>query len=1165
MEAVCPSCGASPVSGKFCSECGASLATACPSCGASPVSGKFCSECGSDLGSTGAAPRATPPGAGPVAERRVCSLLFVDLVGFTPLSESRDPEAVRELLSRYFELARTVVARYGGVIEKFIGDAVMAVWGAPVATEGDAERAVRAALELVEAVAQLGIDDGIPGLQARAGLVTGEVAVTIGAVGEGMVAGDPVNTAARVQSVADPGHVFADDATRRLAAAGIGFDDAGEFVLKGKAEPVTLFRATRVLSGVGGAQRVDGLEAPLIGRDAELRLVKELFHASIERATPRLVVVSGPAGVGKSRLGWEFEKYIDGLADAVWWHRGRCLSYGDGIAYWALAEMVRQRFGIADEDPLEVVAAKLADQLPQFVPDPAERSVVEPRLARLLGVSVEAPDAAAVSRAELFIGWQLFFERLAGDGTVVMLVEDGQHADPALLDFFDQLVDQAAQPIYIVLFTRPELAERRAELGVGRNRTHLSLDPLDDRSMTAMLDALVPGMPSDAVAAIASHTQGNPLFAIETVRSLIDRDVVVPRDGEYRLVGDVGSLQVPDSLHGLLAARLDALSPQLRALVADAAVLGTSFPADALIGVSGRPADEVATALEELVRRDIVAISNDPLSPQRGGYVFRQNMLRQVAYDTLSRRDRKSRHLAVAAHLRATFDGDEIMEVVAQHYRDALEAVSDDADTAEIGAQAVTALVRAAERALQIGAPGRAGDNFAAAAELTRTLDSTALAAAGNLWVRSAQVTRTAADFPLMRRRADAAAEAYAECGDERGEALAHVQAGVALSFLGRITEARPMLTAGTEVLRRVTDLDTIKAVRELAVLEIFDGGAEGSALIEEALDLAQEVDAPDATFADLFQVRGTAYMFADQPIRSVAMYRHAIHLAQRSGAKSSLLRALINMSDTYLGFDAAESARCAWEGFELASATGDRAGAAIGLANGVFAEILAGNWDRADDALAAAMARWPGLPDVSMMTAFLAALRGDAEGAERAGPDLQTYRSSEDAQDQTTAFIVDAFSALAQNRGADALREFQRIIELAAILGLATGTNLIAWPAAMRTAAELGDNEAVRALLADLDARPIGQVPRLLRAERALARAKLDSDGAGLVAALAQVRELDSPYHVAHALLDLATAPDAPGEDRDALLAEADAIAARLRCRPLADRVAAARAVAVR
>jgi class 3 adenylate cyclase len=397
--------------------------------------------------------------AGPVAERRVCSVLFCDVVGFTPLSESRDPEAVRELLTRYFEVARTVIGRYGGVVEKFIGDAVMAVWGTPVAAEGDAERAVRAGLDLVVSVADLSAEAGVPGLAARCGVVTGEVAVTLGAAQQGMVAGDAVNTASRVQAAAGPGSVLVDGATQRLAGSAIGFADAGEHALKGKAEPQRLWRAVRVLAGVGGSRRVDGLEAPLIGRGAELRTVKELFHASAERRVPRLVLVAGPAGVGKSRPGWEFEKYLDG---EVWWHRGRCLSYGDGVAFWALAEIVRQRLSIAEEDPAESAAGKLAQGLDRFVPDPDERAYVGLRLGRLLGVAFAGDGGAPLGQQELFAGWRLFFERLAAVQPVVLRVEDAQYADAGLLDFLDHLTDWVRDlPVFVLVLARPELGQLR--------------------------------------------------------------------------------------------------------------------------------------------------------------------------------------------------------------------------------------------------------------------------------------------------------------------------------------------------------------------------------------------------------------------------------------------------------------------------------------------------------------------------------------------------------------------------------------------------------------------------------------------------------------------------------------------------------------------------------
>src|SRR3989440_4136031 len=343
---TCPSCGTeNPAGARFCGGCGGSLGRICANCGAESDAGmRFCTQCGTPFD----AEAATPPEAAPTAERRLVSVLFADLVGFTSVSESRDPEETRELLSRYFDTCRRLIGVYGGTVEKFIGDAVMAVWGTPVATEDDAERAVRAALDLVAAVSSLGDEIGAPELSARAGVLTGEAAVTLGAEGEGMVAGDLVNTASRVQSLAEPGTVLVGEATKRATEVSIAYADAGSHELKGKAEPVPLFRALRVTSGRAGSLKASGLEAPFVGRELELRLMKERFHAAAEDKKAQLVTVLGIAGIGKSRLSWEFEKYIDGLAESIWWHRARCLSYGEGVAYWALAEMGRMRCGIVE-------------------------------------------------------------------------------------------------------------------------------------------------------------------------------------------------------------------------------------------------------------------------------------------------------------------------------------------------------------------------------------------------------------------------------------------------------------------------------------------------------------------------------------------------------------------------------------------------------------------------------------------------------------------------------------------------------------------------------------------------------------------------------------------------------------------------------------------------
>ena len=1101
----------------------------------------------------------------------MCSVLFCDVVGFTPLSEARDPEAVRELLSRYFEVARTVIGRYGGVVEKFIGDAVMAVWGAPVATEGDAERAVRAALDLVAAVGQLGTEAGVPGLAARAGVVTGEVAVTLGARHEGMVAGDAVNTAARVQATAEPGQVLVDRSTRRLADGVIGFADVGAHRLKGKAEPEPLWGATWVLSGgVGGVQRVDGLEAPLTGRDAELRTIKELFHAAAGRRVPRLVLVSGPAGVGKSRLGWEFRKYIDGLADTVWWHGGRCSSYGDGVAFWALAEMVRQRLSIAEEDPEETAAGKLAAGLDRYVSDPDERAYVGARLARLLGVAVAGDNGVPLAREELFAGWRLFFERLAAVHPVAMLVEDAQHADAGLLDFLDYLIDWARDlPVYVLVFARSELGEIRPRFGTGRNRITLALDALDAESMDQLVEALVPGMPGAARAKITAQAQGIPLFAVETVRALIDRDIVQPSEGVYRLVGEVGQLAVPDSLHALLAARLDALNPGVRRLVADAAVLGATFPAAALVAVSRQDEPTVRTALDELVRREVLTVSADPLSPEKGSYGFAQNLLRQVAYDTLSRRDRKARHLAVAAYLRDAFpgDGEEVADVIARHYLDALDAVPDDGDAGQIRGQAVAALVRAAERAGRTGAPGLAATSYTTAAQLTQASTHDGGTAAG-LWEHAAAAAVTNADFAAAVEQAGQAGELYQQGGDTRAAARAQTIAGEALRRWGRHAQAREQLTAALAVLRDDPGTDTVQAMGELALLEVFAGTPVADALTAEALALGQDLAVDDVPLAGLFSTRGSCHGLAGRRPQAAAYYREAARLATQAGDTLSLGRALLNLADAVTITDPAAGAEAARTAAAHLRRAGDRDLLAVAVMNLAQALLMTGDWDSAEAELAQAL-DGDGLADMENLAccrAWAAALRGDTETAQTVLPGLDDLRATEDPQDQALIAVADAFTAAARCQPAAALRCARTALGHAAALAISHEYLRWAWPLAARAAHDLQDAAAAADLLAMLDGYRPGQLAPMQRAERDLARARLTTaeadpaSGAALTAAIAGLRQHSTPYHLAHGLLDhaghlLRTGDAEAAEAAETAIGEARDIAGRLRCQPLLDR----------
>src|SRR5579872_5227449 len=647
---TCGSCGTENRAGrKFCSTCGSHLAPACPACGAAnEVDDAFCGACGAALTANTGVARAEP-----AAERRLVSVLFADLVGFTALSESRDAEEVRELLSRYFDACRRIISVYGGTVEKFIGDAVMAVWGAPTATEDDAERAVRAALDLVSAVTALGDEIGDDALRARAGVLTGEAAVTLGAEGQGMVAGDLVNTASRIQSSAPPGAVYVGEATRRATEDTVVYEDAGSFELKGKEGLTPLWRALRVVSGLRGSLKSHGLEAPFVGRDRELRTIKDLFHASADEGKARLLSITGIAGIGKSRLGWEFYKYFDGIAETIYWHRGRCLPYGEGVTYWALADMVRMRCRIAEDDDQAQGLDKLRGVLDEHILDDEEREFVEPRLAHLLGYAEQAEH----EKHDLFAAWRLFFERLTSVYPTVLAFEDLQWADESLLDFIEYLLDWSRDhPLFVVTLARPELLERRPTWGAGRrNFTSMFLEALPPEAMEELLSGLVPGLPEDLRDRILDRAEGVPLYAVETVRMLLDRGLLVQDGPAYRPTGAIDSLEVPETLHALIAARLDGLQPDERQMLQDGAVLGKTFTRGGLVALSGLPAERIDELLGSLVRKEVLGVQADPRSPEHGQYGFLQDLVRHVAYETLSRHERRARHLAAAAYLREAF------------------------------------------------------------------------------------------------------------------------------------------------------------------------------------------------------------------------------------------------------------------------------------------------------------------------------------------------------------------------------------------------------------------------------------------------------------------------------------------------------------------------------
>ncbi len=949
---VCPGCGTpGQLEGaRFCFGCGTVLpAPGCVSCGADlPPGSRFCPSCGTPQTSASAAPPA--PAAHPVASRRVTSVLFGDLVGFTALSETRDQEDVRELLSSYFESCSQVIARYGGTVEKFIGDAVMAVWGVPTTHEDDAERAVRAGLELVHLITALGTDLGVPDLAMRVGIVTGEVAVTVGAAQQGMVAGDAVNTAARVQAAAAPGQVWVDETTRLLTSSAVTYADVGSHAMKGKADPMPLWAVRAIVAGVGGAQRADGLEAPHVGRDRELRLVKELFHAAEEHRRPALLVVSGEAGVGKSRLGWEFDKYTDGLNTTVRWHTGRCLSYGEGVAFYALAEAIRARLQVVrpddDGEATEDYALLLTQGLAAYVPDLEERAWMEPRLGALLGTV----PAGSYKREDLFSAWTTFLHRVSGDGDpVVLLIDDAQHADDGLLDFVEHLLAVGTFPCFVVLLARPSLLEERPTLATNRRAHVLHLEALSDSDMGAVLDGLVANLPEATRTALVDRAEGIPLYAVETVRSLIDRDLVVPRAGQYVLADatglDLDAVGAPASLQALIAARLDTLTPQLRRLIDQASVLGNSFSREAIAGLCPDVPD-LEGAIAQLVRLQLLSQESSRFSTEVGQYRFVQTAVRQVAYGTLSRRDRKASHLAVVRQLEQVDDpADELAPIIAQHYLEALDAVPEDADRDQLSTRAVGLLQRAATRAAALGAPAEAVGHLRSA--LGR---STEVVERAGIELDLARHLYAVTDYEPAIEHATAARDAFDQLGDPLSAAAAVATLAQTLPRATGIYEAAIAMTQdrldtiGDDAEAREVRLQLLRSLIGLK-LETNQDFREPC---DEQLRLA-ELLGDDAAVADSFLSLGLHYSRADAQIVARLLMQAAADMAQRNHDPRMRGKVLTNLNALWMADDLQAAVEFGREAQSDVATMGEPYWASVGGINLAMALVLEGAWTEAD------------------------------------------------------------------------------------------------------------------------------------------------------------------------------------------------------------------------
>ncbi|MDP9303201.1 MAG: AAA family ATPase [Actinomycetota bacterium] len=1162
---TCAACGTLNRAGrKFCAECGATLGISCPDCGAAnEPRERFCGECGSSL----VAPAKSAERSAVAVERRLVSVLFADLVGFTPLSENRDAEDVRELLSRYFELASGVIARYGGEVEKFIGDAVMAVWGTPVAQEDDAERAVRAALDLVEAVGEFGRHASVDHLAARAAILTGEAVVNLGAAGQGMVAGDLVNAASRVQALAEPGSVLVGEATRRATERAIAYSDAGTHEVKGRAEPIALWRALHITAGRRGDLKRDILEPPFVGRERELRLLKELFNAGADQRKAYLVSVIGIAGIGKSRLAWELQKYLDGIDRTIRWHQGRCPSYGDGVSYWALAEMVRMRAGIAEGEEAISARAKLRAAVELHVADPDEREWIEPRLAQLLALE----DRDGAPSQDLFAGWRLFLERVAESGPVVLVFEDMQWADVALLEFLEYLLDWSRNhPIFVLALARPELAERHANWAAGlRSATTLALEPLADEAMEALLDGFAPGLPEDIRRQVLHRAEGVPLYAVEIVRMLLDRGLVEQKGNGYRPAGEIDILEVPETLQGLIAARLDGLNADERRLLQDASILGKSFTSAALASVTHLPQQALESLLTALARKEILSLQADPRSPERGQFSFLQDLLRQVAYDTLPRSERKARHIAAATYLeQESLAGEQdLAEIVASHYRTALEFDPDASDAGVLRAKARTTLVKAGERAESVAANENARRYFEQALELAESRLERA-----ELHERAGRMATLALRRDEARAHLEQAIADFEEVGLTHPAARVRAQLGVhTWQHEGDIERAIADLEQAFGVLvgeERDADLGMLAVT--LGRPLFFAGRLDDAmARTELALEVAESLLLPEVLSHGL-NTKALILATRGRHEEAELLMRHALEVALEGQLSGPALRAYLNLAAIVSDRDRIrEGLELALRGLELGRKIGDR-GVDESLRGWVRGNmLLLGQWDEVF-----AEERELDIEDERILAWHRSLLvgplvwRGHLEEAERR---LEAIRPRVDMRElQQVAYfrITEAELLLGSGRASEALVVAEGVVEMRAEVagGMSQGAVKQALAVALESALTIGDEEKVDELLGLVERIPPGQMTPSVRAlgarfaaRRAVLRRDSETASAGFLAAARIFREIETPFELALVLLEHAEwlAGDGQMDEVEGLAAEAREIFERLRASPYLERLA--------
>ena len=836
-------------------------------------------------------------------ERKVVTVVFCDLVGFTARAESMDPEDVEALLRPYHERVRSELERHGGTVEKFIGDAVMALFGAPTAHEDDPERAVRAAL----AIREFALEEE---LELRVGITTGEALVRLDAqpgAGEGMASGDVVNTAARLQSAAPVNGILVDDTTYRATRAAIDYEDAPAIEAKGKADPVPVWVASAAHSRFG-VDTAHEARSELVGRSRELGIVRDTFERARHERTPQLLTLVGVPGIGKSRLVYELSRIVDADPEIITWRQGRCLAYGDGITLWALGEIVKAQVGVVEQDSTGDIAAKLHQSVEDTLAGTGHEGRVESHLLALLGLADEA-QLGGDRRNEAFAAWRRYLEGLAEQRPLILVVEDIHWADESLLDFHDELVDWLTDvPLLVVATARPELLERRPGWGGGKlNATTLALSPLSDEQTAELIAHLLarPVLGAESQQSLLERAGGNPLYAEQFVELYLEQ-------------GSTDELPLPETLQGIIAARLDGLPETEKGLLQDAAVVGKVFWASSI----GRDPDAATASLHSLERKGFVRRQRRSSLEGESEFAFAHALVRDVSYGQIPRADRAQRHRAVARWIDGLGRPDDHAEMLAYHWSSALELVrATGGDDDELVEQTRIALRAAGDRALSLNNFPIAATQYEDAlalwpddAERPELLFKRAVALHVSYDERQQDALEAARDALTAIGDTDRASETESflarVCWDRgeheqvrehlaRAEELAGDSVSVAaarvLAFSARIREIANEVDEGRRLAEAAFAMATELGLDELRAHALTTigmaknnaGDTSGVEDMERALEIAIAVDSPIAgTITNNLAVYAT---FAGDFPRTDELYTEALRLAERYGDASTL------------------------------------------------------------------------------------------------------------------------------------------------------------------------------------------------------------------------------------------------------------------------------------